>query len=75
MRVRRFDDVYADVIVIDEADDLICNRTNSVMSILDQIQQCNQLKGINPQFIITAATTKNKVKGQDFIKFIQKNFG
>ena len=63
MRVKRFDDIYADVIVIDEADDLICNRTNSFMNILDLIYESNRIKGIDAQTILIAATTKNKVKG------------
>ncbi len=42
MNVRRFDDIRQDVVVIDEADDLISNRTSSLLKVMDSIRKSNE---------------------------------
>lgn len=75
MNVKRFDSLAQDVLVIDEADDLLSKQTRSICQVIESVLEDNSKQKKDLQIILVAATVKDRIKGQDFINFVNKTFG
>lgn len=63
MNVKRFDSLAQDVLVIDEADDLLSKQTRSICQVIESVLEDNSKQKKDLQIILVAATVKDRIKG------------